>query len=178
MPSLPAHPRLPSRAILNGILPGLLLSATRLATPGQAADHSEARDENESLYRKCYEAARLKFLDGMLAPRSPEFKAFGADEQEINILGERAMLQAPLTSAMSVEETGGLRSLTQVKGDQVICRVVDRFEVVQFDVATRQTQRLVIITESGDMWVLTPRGWKQVECRIRRQKTNRFPVTE
>lgn len=161
--------RLVSRSFASLALLGLLAFQPVL---GQSA-----LPEIEKAYAKTYKAASSKFLYGMYAHRSADFKAYDADGIKVEHAKELATIRDLLNRSLRFSETGKIVSSRFLDSVTVECDVEDTIKAVLPDETSPTSQSvLTIATLSRDVWALTDKGWQLKSSRLLEQTVSSSPV--
>ena len=155
----------------------LALVGLALALPG-FADSSSVRSKIQQAYAKSTKAASLKFLDGMLAVRSPDFKAYDKSGKVIDRTEELAAFQSLLGQALTVTETVEILSFELTGENTAECRIQDVFRWTAVEGKERAEVTFTLRTKSEDGWKLTGDGWKQSTTRVLEQTVEKKDVSK
>ncbi|MHB2016706.1 MAG: hypothetical protein ACYCW6_07140 [Candidatus Xenobia bacterium] len=136
----------------------------------------DARQSIQAAYDKMSHAAGLKFVDGMLEARTPEFVAYNRNHEKLAAPNQRAQLQALVRSALQITETTQIVSFHQNDAKHAMCDVHDLMRVVLVDRQTREPVTVAIDSRSTDSWIKTSQGWRESSSTLLQQQTSRVPA--
>lgn len=132
------------------LLAYFLLSWTAWAGP---------KEEIEASYSKMNQAARYKFIEGMLGARLADFEAFDPKGKRINLRFEKRQLAGLLSRALKIQaETRVLK--VQERGEDMEAEVQETLQVSLAQTPESPVQELVVLSHSKDLWVRTPERWR------------------
>jgi hypothetical protein len=130
---------------------------------------SAARSDIESQYAKACQAARLKFADGLLSIRTPDYQSFAANGQAMDLRGERSRYLNLFATALQVQETIDIKAFHQFDARHARCQTHDVLQVVYLG----EDHTPVLWTVEGvaqDDWLKTSAGWRQKATHLNDQK--------
>ena len=130
----------------------LLLSAVAWA-------QSPPRKEFEKFYAKAERAAQLKFADGLISSRSPDYELFGVDGRKVDLSLERERFKQILAGATRVRLKSRIVSFGTFP-HRVECTVQQQMQIEAYDPKTDDLRTLVFRSEALDVWNLEGRAWK------------------
>lgn len=149
--------------LLLSLLVGLLL-------PAQSEDW---RKEITAAYARAGEAARLKFLPGLLGNRGSGYRLFSPNG-EVDVAAERLRFRELLAPATQVRfDTKILQGLQT--GDSIQCVVSQVMQFERPDPATNELFTLAVHTRATEKWTRVRSGWRLTETRVHSQDLVRGP---
>lgn len=154
----------------------LTVSLSWLSTCLVGAEQN-ARQLIERQYLKASEATRLRYYDGAVSIRHPEFKAFAPDGTQASLGHDRASLQSIFNLAVEVEEKLQILAFKQLNEKRIECEVQDTLEYVLVGSSLKDAHRHSLETRSRDIWEKTPAGWRLKETRVSKQTHSQKPLT-
>lgn len=128
--------------------------------------------ELRSSYYKLTRAANLRYLDGMVSLRAPEFVLFDQDGNRVDLAVERARAERYLAQSIALDERSELRQCQPVGPQRVRCRVryQAQFRVLDSD---GKAQPRVIQSECQDLWEKRRGKWWLLQTRVLSQTVRR-----
>ncbi len=133
---------------------------------------ADNRSEIEALYEKSNAAAQYKFLEGMLSPRTADFRGFDLKGKPINVRLETQQLSALLRRATSVKAETKVLSF-QVSGVSARVRIEDKLTMSLAEAPEAPVKTLVFNSSSEDQWLKTGGSWRLKESRVLSQSLGR-----
>lgn len=126
------------------------------------------------VYTRSSRAARLKYLDGLLAHRAPGFQLFGPsglsqdltlEKERFQFLFGRATRVRLHTSVLQVEE----------KPSETLAVVHQTFTVEQVDDRSRRAYTVVLETDAVDSWRRSRGAWRLHTTYVKKQTSSIGP---
>lgn len=138
---------------MKKILLLLLLSALAWAqTP-------PSRKDFEKLYAKAERAAQLKFGDGLISSRSPDYELFGVDGRKVDLSLERQRFKQILSNATRVRLKSRIVSFGTFP-HRVECTVQQQMQIEAYDPKSDELRTMVFRSEALDVWNREGNAWK------------------
>lgn len=150
---------------------GLTLVARCLANP------LPGQPQVLAAYEKARVAARLHFVEGLLAIRAADFQAITRQGQRIDLAAERLRYASLFSDALRVRLVHQLGPF-RAEGRGLRCTAEHRLLVEKFDAASRKLYTLETRMKSEDYWVETHTGWRMSRCVVSWQGRSQGPPME
>jgi hypothetical protein len=134
-----------------------LLPGTSLADP---------RREIESAYQRLSRAWNLKYVDGIMSVRTPQFRLIDTEGSLISEDVERQRLESLFGSSLSVSDQVKILDFRPEGSGTVVCRVS---YLARSRRMTKDPKQLVLWTfeqNSQDSWKYLDGKWKMYQCRV------------
>jgi len=142
---------------------GILLA---LAT----ASAADPRSQIQQAYARSSKAMGLKFVDGVLSIRSPQFRLIDPDGKLRDSQIERSRLEQLLMPAIRVEESSQIIQFRQ-QGPKAHCRVHYLTVLQRLDPTSNRPVTLKVETDCEDDWAQAGSDWLLETSRVIRQES-------
>ncbi|MHB2016717.1 MAG: hypothetical protein ACYCW6_07195 [Candidatus Xenobia bacterium] len=154
----------------------LILLVVGCMLPLYATPADDAQQAIRAAYDRCQEAAELRFVEGMLSDRTPDFQAQDPRGKPLNLRFERRRLRSMLNRALTVHDSTHIDNFSCSDGKHAMCHIRDDFELLM-PAPDNSFLHYTIHSVCEDNWLLTSEGWRLRKTRIVQQTVEKKPAT-
>jgi hypothetical protein len=158
--------------LLNKFSVVLVLTLTSLS-PAQTND---ARAKIEYGYLRATKAVSLKFFDGIISVRTPDYELLDPEGSPVSLAVERIRMEGMMNPAISVSERYTIESYEQPSASRARCKVQYITTVITPEPGSRRPLTMVMVTRCLDDWLLTEKGWKLARTHVTSQTMQRTNI--
>lgn len=158
--------------LLNQLAAGMFLALT----VASAAQGNDARAKIEYGYLRATKAVSLKFFDGMISIRTPDYELLDPEGSRVSLAVERVRMEGLMSPAISITERYAIQAFEQQSPSRAKCGVQYITTVITPEPGSRRPLTMVMVTRCLDDWRLTPKGWKLARSHVTSQTMQRTNI--
>lgn len=138
----------------------LILAGLASACWGQGVTPESDRRAILKTYDIAIQAAKLKYLDGVLSIRLGKYQIFNSKGVSLSLDAERGQVANLFLEANRVRLSIPVESFRSLDANTVICKVRHKFEVESLNKSSAGMRTTIYETRVWDEWRRTSAGWR------------------